>query len=327
MAEQAQGLQELVQQSRLEQAAISNKILALRSDLEVSTFGGRGVRRDGGLRPGDVPAEIAALREQLAEMDASLLERDAEIDHLRSKVSGMEAEMQRAIKEPHFASVWQVKYEEAQRMSDLRGQQVAELKLDDDARLREVHVLSQYIKAVKAKAQSEDFKRSQVQKEASTVHKRLQASVAERQHLSVQVQHVQTGIVRCITRVSTSIAAGILTVNIGSNADLVAFAVLRSAGDGGVLELFEEPDAMFELAAIDLSEASGASATADRHRLEVNILSGSDAEPIHIKCANTEEYLKWTGGLHLVGLLSKDEAETALKKLLVQGMDSRAHAR
>jgi len=242
MAEQAQALQSLVEQSRLEQAAISQKILALRSGLDThhknGTAAGMGPGR-AGVRPGDVPAEIAALREQLAEMDASLLERDAEIENLRFRVSGMEAEMKKTITEPHFSAVWQAKYEQAQRLADTRGQQVGELQLDDDARLREVNVLTHYIKAMKNKAQADDFNRSQSQKEAAVVQKRMNASTAERQHLSVQVQNVQLGLVRCITRVSTAICAGILTVHLGSAPEMVAFAVLRSAGDGGVMELFE----------------------------------------------------------------------------------------
>jgi len=74
---------------------------------------------------------------------------------------------------------------------------------------------------------------------------------------------------------------------------------------------------------VDLSEGSGASAIADRHRLEINVLSGSDGEPLHIKCANLEEYMKWTGGLHLVGLISKEECEEALKTLFVNDIKKR----
>jgi hypothetical protein len=309
----SQVLQNLVAQSRAEQAAISSKILALRSDLDpISIDGVQGsgtqVRNGGGQQ------QVSQLREEVADLESSLMERDAEIDGLRFKVADLEDKMRSAVNSGNYSSVWQTKYEEQQRIVQMREQRAGELQNDQETRQQELTTLMSYITMMRKNGSQDERERTQKLDMFSNIRDSHHTAAQDRQYAEESVMHIQGGIVRCIHRVTQSIAAGIMTVTIGTDdEDIVTFATLRSSDEGGVLELFEEPDANWEMASVDLSTSSGASASVDRLRYEINLRAGSGGEPMLIKCANPEEFAKWAGALHLVGLLPKEHIHVAKK--------------
>jgi hypothetical protein len=297
MDEQVDELQALVRQSREEQAVISSKILALKSGGTANTPALRGGFGSPG---GD---EVRALREQLVETDSLLLERDAEVENLREQVQLMKVHFD----EPKTGAAWRGRYEEAQKRTEGWEKDYQALQAENGQKQREVVNLSAYLRILEVDKEVNAQQRERLLTDANQVRSNVRVLQVERDTLQRQLRALEEGFLRCIGRVTQSLASGVATVIINDKSPEARFVVLRlgSGGNGvdashGIIEIFREPDAHDEVAAMDLSIAAGATASVDKQAMTV-LLTESAESTLRICCVSMEEFLKWSGAVRLIG--------------------------
>eukprot|EP00927_Polykrikos_kofoidii_P021266 TRINITY_DN20184_c0_g1_i1.p1 TRINITY_DN20184_c0_g1~~TRINITY_DN20184_c0_g1_i1.p1 ORF type:complete len:337 (-),score=56.96 TRINITY_DN20184_c0_g1_i1:25-972(-) len=311
---QQEELLALMEQSRKEQATIAAKIATLRGDTpqEWTPVGqARQVAKGGG----ESVQEVSALRGHIAEMDFSIAERDSEIESLRDRIAGLQQELSQS-QPPRSNVSWQEKYELERQSVEARVKIIAEMRVKRADTDRELRTLTALVESTERKKEEQAKVLHEEEKDFLRVRKSLQAIVAERQRLDAQADKLRESFVRCVGRANRALAAGILNVSIGGCPEEVAFATLRSADrDGWIIELFEDPDSASEFAAVSLSAAAGAAVSVSRSRWELHVRGAGGGNALQIRCANHDDFLKWLGALHFVGLLPQTELDAARTRI------------
>lgn len=300
---QVDELQALVRQSREEQAVISSKILALKSG---GLGGGTpGLRTPGAGygAPGASGEEVRSLREQLAETDSMLLERDAEVEKLKSQVRALLVQ----VEEPRTGAAWRHRYEDAQKKLEANQKDYQSLQIEIGQKQKEVVNLSSYLRILEVDQSSNGHQRDRLVRDAETAREQLRTVKIERESIGRQLRQLEEGFVRCVGRTTQSLAAGAATVVLDNKPGRAQFVVLRMGTSGdGVIEVFTEPDAHDEVFSLDLSISAGATVTADREAMNL-LLSGNKGESkLRLCCVGMEEFMKWTGALRLLGFPLRD---------------------
>merc|ERR1719310_1926396 len=155
---QVDELQALVRQSREEQAIISSKILALKSGGLASTPALRG---PGFGQPGAAGEQLASLREQLAETDSLLLEREAEVERLKAQMRALLVQ----VEEPKTGAAWRHRYEEAQKRLEASSKDYEGLQVECRQKQKEILNLGSYLKILEAKNTQADTQRERLVEE------------------------------------------------------------------------------------------------------------------------------------------------------------------
>lgn len=291
---QVDELQALVAQSREEQAVISSKILALKS----GGGGGAAGRAAGFGAPGAAGGEVMALREQLAEADSLLLEKDAQVENLHSQVKALMVH----VEEPRTGAAWRQRYEGAQKALEAMRKDYQGVKVELIQRQQETVNLTSYLRILETDQSLNEKQRERLLKDTHSAAEKVRIFQGERDSLSQQLRTLEEGFLRCTGRVTHSLAAGVATVIVNDKSPEARFLVLRTGTDGaGVMEIFLEPDAHDELLSIDLSTAAAASASADTESMTILLKGGNGESELRICCVSMEELMKWSGALRLVG--------------------------
>lgn len=297
MDAQVDELQALVRQSREEQAAISSKILALKGGGMGSNT--PGLRPPGGLgAAGGAADEARALREQLAETDTIALEKDSEIERLTQQVKVLST----ALDEPANGAAWRARYEDAQKRVEGWEKDYQGLKIESDMKQREIVNLSSYLRILEVDQQVNGQQRERLLADGKTVRGNVRVLQVERDSVGRQLRALEEGFLRCIGRVTQSLASGVSTVVVDDKNPEARFVVLRAGAEGvGVIEIFREPDAHDEILALELSKADGAAASMDEESMTI-LLTGSLGEStLRLCCVGKDEFMKWSGALRQVG--------------------------
>lgn len=289
---QADELQALVKQSREEQAVISSKILALKGNSGGAAAGVAWSAGSGG-------TEVAALREQLAEIDSRLIERDAEVENLRAQVRKFTMQN---VEEPKMGAVWRSRYEEAQKRVEALERNCRDTQAESITRAGEIQNLSKYVRIVEADIKVRDGQRERLVEETSRTQEKVRTLEVDRKSLESQLRRLEEGFLRCVGRVTQSLASGVATVIVNEKAAEARFVVLRVGQSGdGVIEIFKEPDAHDELIAMDLSISGGAACSPDRESMTLHLAGSTGSGQLRLCCVSMEEFMKWAGALRLVG--------------------------
>jgi hypothetical protein len=324
-----------MQQSREEQAQISSKLANLKKDIAVrrqpappvsvkwaqapEVSASRpllGPEVGNAMRVAEGGGEVAALRALVVELDAALLERASEVEALRARVAALESSIARSQENPGMDQVWHQRYEDAQRISQEHEKSVRELQIGAESSKKESLLLQQYIRTLEADAKIRDSQRHQLMEDVNRAREEIHSSEAERKHFSAELMRLEDGLVRCVSRVTQSIAAGIIAVASGSSAASMRFAVLRvvaPAAQGGkaigaILDVYEEPDAAVVLEAFGARSAEVASAT-----LSLHLRGGpSGVDSLRLCCADYADFDKWAGALNSLGLFPLGSAPVRL---------------
>mmetsp|Transcript_80071 Transcript_80071/g.138981 ORF Transcript_80071/g.138981 Transcript_80071/m.138981 type:complete len:344 (+) Transcript_80071:72-1103(+) len=288
---QADELGALMKQSREEQAVISSKILALK--------GGGAAGGAGAWAPGVGGTEVVALREQLAEVDSRLIEREAEIENLRAQVKRFTMQN---VEEPKMGAVWRSRYEDAQKRVEALERNFRETQSESQTRADEIKNMNKYVRIVEADIRVRDGQRERLIEETSRTQEKVRTLEVERKSLESQLRRLEEGFLRCVGRVTQSLASGVATVVVNEKSAEARFVVLRvGPGGEGVIEIFKEPDAYEELVAMDLSISGGASCTPDRESMTLHLAGSTGSGQLRLCCVSMEEFMKWSGALRLVG--------------------------
>ncbi|CAE8680046.1 unnamed protein product [Polarella glacialis] len=262
-----------------------------------------------------VPPETLALREHIAELDSELQQRDAVVDRLKVTVSELRRTLDKAMLEPQNGSLWRDMYEEAQLASEARERALQELQLENETRVKEIALLSQYIRKLEDEANNCDGHRERLLLFAVVAAAKSNSIEAEQKQLLARLHGFEDSFARCIGRVTQALAAGVMNVSLDTMQAVPRFAVFRLCpGGSAVLEVCEQPDSSWELAAVDLSPTGDSSKrpalVADKGSLSL-MLSGvvsGNAGAAHgavptLRCADKDDFAKWAGALGLLRLL------------------------
>lgn len=297
MNAQMDELQALVKSSREEQALISSKILALKGGVSAQS---PVLRQVGGYgTPGIGGDEVLSLREQLAHSDSLLLEREAEIERLRSELKVLQAH----VDEPKTGAAWRQRYEESQIKFESNQRDVQHMRMATDSHKTEIRNLSSYLRILEADKETNNKQRERLVAQHKDTEKHKHNLEVERNSLAQQLSALNQGFIRCVGRVTQSLASGVTSVSLDNKNAEARFLLLRFTSDRdrtGVLEIFREPDAHDELMAMEL-KLPVASAVADEKAMNILLTGSSDKQTLRICCVGMEEYLKWSGALKLVG--------------------------
>lgn len=302
MDAQVDELQALVRQSREEQAAISSKILALKGGGMGSST--PGLRPPGGLgAAGGATDEVRALREQLSEADTVALEKDAEIEALKGQVKVLKT----ALDEPANGAAWRARYEDAQKRCEAWEKDYQGLQIESDMKQREIVNLSSYLRILEVDQQVNGQQRERLLSDGKTVRGNVRVLQVERDSLGRQLRALEEGFLRCIGRVTQSLASGVSTVIVDDQNPEARFVVLRAGAEGvGVIEIFREPDAHDEILALELSKADGAAASMDEESNMILLTSSLGESTLRLCCVGVDEFMKWSGALRQVGFEMTD---------------------
>merc|ERR1712070_180309 len=168
--------------------------------------------------------------------------------------------------------------------------------------------LQAYTRILEVDKEQNNQQRERLREDATDAREKLRVNKVERDTLGRQLREFEEGFLRCISRITQSLASGVVTVIIGERDATPRFVILRlvsdrlmSDADEGVLEIYDEPHAHDELMSIDLSEAKGAKVNGDKRALTILITGSNDRSKIRLCCIGQEEYTKWRGALELVG--------------------------
>jgi len=310
-------LQALVRSSRAEQAAISSKILALKGGVSTPqpslkmSLGAPGVLAGA--------EEVTSLREQLAEVDHMLLQKDAQVETLTSQL----LQLRQVVAAPQSGAEWRRRYEDAQKNYEQLQRDVQHIRQDAEKSRTALSSMTSYLKVLESDKRSSDAQRERLVKELKKHTEKNRSHEDEKSSIAHQLRCLEEAFLVCVGRVTHSLAAGVATIVLNGKAPEARFTTLRANSNGeGVIEIFREPDADEEIFAMELSVAGGASAVAEgAEGADPTILltssSGNDNENLRICCVSNEEFMKWTGALKTVGLdctISKAETTGWRKK-------------
>jgi len=299
---QVDELQALVRQSREEQAVISSKILALKNGGLSNTPAGLRGPGGGFGTAGASGEEVTSLREQLAETDSMLLERDAEVERLRGQVRALLVQ----VEEPKTGAAWRHRYEDSQKKLEASLKDYQGLQVETGQKQREIVNLSSYLRILEVDQSVNGNQRERLLTDAKYCREKLRVLQVERDSLGRSLRSLEEGFLRCIGRITQSLAAGVATVIMDDKPAEARFVVLRVGTDGnGVIEIFREPDGSEEIMAFDIA-LPGATVKTDREAMNILLTGSAGVGTLRLCCISLEEYMKWVGALRLVGFSLSD---------------------
>lgn len=294
---QVDELQALVRQSREEQAVISSKILALKNGGLSNTPAGLRGPGGGFGTPGPSNEEVMSLRSQLADTDSMLLEKDAEVERLRSQVRALLVQ----VEEPKTGAAWRHRYEDSQKKLEASVKDYQGLMVEGAQKQKEIVNLSSYLRILEVDQSVNSTQRERLLSDQKTCREKLRVLQVERDSLGRSLRSLEEGFLRCIGRITQSLAAGVATVMMDDVGAEARFVVLRVGTDGhGVIEIFREPDGSEEIMAFDIAPP-GATVTANREAMNIQLTGSLGVGMLRLCCISLEEYMKWIGALRLVG--------------------------
>ena len=153
---------------------------------------------------------------------------------------------------------------------------------------------------------------------------RFKQTESDQKQLVSRLHSLEDSFARCIGRVTQALTAGVVGVCIDEAQPLPRFVVLSPLpGGSAILEIFEEPDSHWELAAVELSPMGVGKkppVTLDENALSLVTcgISGGGAafkEAVSspaIKCPDKASFEKWTFAFRNVGLLPQYGAVTSV---------------
>jgi len=219
-----------------------------------------------------------ALQNELAAADHALLEREDEVERLRSEVARLSGGGPPA---PGAAA------ERAEGQPFQRG------PLQQD---QEAIAMRSCIGQLEAQAALHEAQRQRLFEDVSTMRKRCEATEIQCKHLQDNLREVKVGFARCISRVTDSLVAGTVQVSVQAADPVSRFALLRVVPPRGcgVLELYCEPDDARPELVVDLN-ARAAAVT----KSAVGLQLVCHGVTISFHCRSDVQLQKWATALSL----------------------------
>eukprot|EP00929_Paragymnodinium_shiwhaense_P071834 TRINITY_DN36484_c0_g1_i1.p1 TRINITY_DN36484_c0_g1~~TRINITY_DN36484_c0_g1_i1.p1 ORF type:complete len:352 (+),score=71.48 TRINITY_DN36484_c0_g1_i1:60-1115(+) len=242
--------------------------------------------------------ELAALRAQLAAMDAALMERDAELAGLREKEATIQGALQRLKADNQSAGLWAERFEQAERTSHGHLKAIKDAHTHKETRLASIASLVQYVRALDDGSKIRDTHVNRLSASRKVRASDLVTSDAMRKVLSDRVVELEDGFVRCVGRITNSLASGLLSFSIGEyDPGTVCFAVLRVNDSQAQLTVYEEPDSFRERVMVAFDSLCKVTITANRSIL---LEQTSQRDVVQLGFNSHEELEKWLGALYLL---------------------------
>lgn len=242
--------------------------------------------------------ELAALRGQLAAMDAALMERDGELAALREKEANIQGALHRLKADTQSAGAWAERYEQAERQSHGHMKAIKDAHVQKETRLAEIACLVQYVRMQDDSQRIRENHMSRLTAFTKVRDADLTLSTSMRKTLGEKVVELEDGFVRCVGRITNSLAAGLLSFSLGfDDPGSVCFAVLRLVNGQGQLTLYDEPDSFKERFSVGFDSLCKVTVTANKSILLENT---SVRDQVQIGCNSHEELEKWLAALYLL---------------------------
>jgi len=231
------------------------------------------------------PEEWRALQAQIAGMDHAMLERDHEIEKLRREVAKLRSTSVIPASPPSRA---------VQEVEQLRS--ASQPTHSDVYRDRELAALRSRVGQLEAEASVRDAQRKQLFEDASSERSRGEAADRQRHHLQQRLEGLEAGFARCINRVTSALAAGVVRVSVKRADPVSRFALLRIVPPtgSGVLELYQEPDDVREAASFEL-RVDAVVVSLCGFNIHIDCAGG----PVDLQCTNETDLRKWHSPLSL----------------------------
>jgi len=295
-------LSEMVRESRQDQMIVSSRVQELKNANADSHQASLSPRIDAA-RQAQIQ-EIAALRRQLAGLDAAVVERDAEIEALNTKAVQMEGALRELQMRAAGAATWQERYEEAQRLSTAKKGNIRDMQEDKLRRLKDIALLTQRARIFETSGKIAQSHIERLEVDGASKGEQHFGSDVQRQERAEQVLQLEDGFVRFIGRVTTSLASGVLTAVVKDGNSAVRFVTLSLAqGGSSRLNIYEEPHALYEMVSLRLT----------REDAEVDFISAGLIKfathdvTVVLGFTSDEELTNWVGALYLADLCSNQK--------------------
>jgi len=250
--------------------------------------------------------ELSALRAHVAELDHELVQRDCAIEELQGKLKQVSEALEKALLSPAEGGLWKDRYQTAQKESELRTREVKELKLKMEVKEKEIKLLSQYVRKLEEEARVRDGQRERLLTDASVARSKFKQTESEQQQLVSRLHRLEDAFARCVGRVTQALTAGVVGVAVVADTEDVPaprFVVLTARPNTAILEVFEEPDANWELVAVELTPNGDLPPVSLDETMLSLIISGvfsihgtevTDVKHLAIKCPDKASFMKWS---------------------------------
>mmetsp|Transcript_48707 Transcript_48707/g.136248 ORF Transcript_48707/g.136248 Transcript_48707/m.136248 type:complete len:321 (+) Transcript_48707:159-1121(+) len=248
--------------------------------------------------------EVSALRQHVMQLDSELVDRDAEIHTLKLQAAHLETAIRQARTDAAGGGVLRERYDAAQRSIKALDGQIHEYHAASGAQLREIACLKEYCRILDDRASLHKVQSKRLFSTDDEAKEAIAELEAECSGLADHVEVLDKGFVHFVSRLTHSLAAGIVHVS-DNDMETLSFTTLRvEPGGPVVLETFDEPNSAYVANEFSFHAADSQARVAGTLKLELSSSKGD--ELVRLTFGTEEDFEKWQSVLRLVDLLPDD---------------------